>query len=83
MEVVAPVTARSARERLWEILDVSLKDQRQAWLMDSDGGYTQLRPDPQLDASDSLGTHETLDRPDQASTHAMRLVPFLLTRSMV
>ena len=60
LEVIAPVTTRSARERLWEILDVSLKDQRQAWLMDSDAGYTQLRPDPQVDAADSLGTHETL-----------------------
>ncbi len=60
LEVIAPVTTRSARERLWEILDVSLKDHRQAWLMDSDAGYTQLRPDPQVDAADSLGTHETL-----------------------
>src|SRR5262249_55428511 len=31
VEVVAPVLARTGRERLWEILDVMLKDQRQAW----------------------------------------------------
>ena len=60
LEVVAPVVARSARERLWEILDVSLKDQRQAWLMDGDGRYTQLRADPSGGGAESLGTHETL-----------------------
>ena len=27
------------------ILDVSLNDQRQAWMMTSEGYYTQLRPD--------------------------------------
>jgi polyphosphate kinase len=60
VEVVAPVTAPSARERLWEILDVSLRDERQAWVMDSRGSYTQLRPQALADAPESLGTHDTL-----------------------
>ena len=60
LEVIAPVTARSARERLWEILDVSLNDQRQAWLMDSDGSYTQVRPQTPGDGPERLGTHQML-----------------------
>ena len=60
LEVIAPVIARSARERLWEILDVSLRDQRQAWLMSSDGGYTQLHAETRVPGAESLGTHETL-----------------------
>lgn len=60
VEVVTPVTARQARERLWEILDVSLKDRRQAWVMNTDGGYTQLCPAPEGHGPDSLGTHRSL-----------------------
>ena len=29
VEVVAPVTSRSARERLWEVLEVCVRDRRQ------------------------------------------------------
>ena len=46
VEVVTPVFAHSAREQLWEILDVSLSDQRQAWVMTSDGQYSQFDPTP-------------------------------------
>jgi polyphosphate kinase len=60
VEVVTPVFARSAREKLWEILDVSLADRRQAWLMTSDGHYTQLRPDSETEGPEGVGTHETL-----------------------
>ena len=60
LEVVVPVTARSGRERLWEILDVSLRDQRQAWLMESDGTYTQLRAQTPGEGPEGLGTHQTL-----------------------
>jgi len=58
VEVAAPVKARSARARLWEILQVSLDDTRQAWVMDSDGGYAQLRSP--AEGVDHSGTHETL-----------------------
>ena len=60
LEVVVPVTARSGRERLWEILDVSLRDQRQAWLMESDGSYRQLRAQTPGEGPEGLGTHQTL-----------------------
>jgi polyphosphate kinase len=60
VEVVTPVVARAAREKLWEILDVSLHDQRQAWVMNSDGTYTQLLADPQAAGPESQGTHLAL-----------------------
>ncbi len=65
VEVVTPVATRSARERLWEILDILLRDQRQAWEMDSNGSYTQLRPtelSPEEKAHGlaRVGTHQAL-----------------------
>jgi polyphosphate kinase len=60
VEVVTPVTTRSTRARLWEILDISLRDQRQAWEMDSTGAYTQLRPQDSSDSASAFGTHHTL-----------------------
>jgi polyphosphate kinase len=63
VEVVVPVSSRSARERLWEILDVGLRDRRQAWQMDADGNYTQLRPTASAEGAEgpeSLGSHRTL-----------------------
>jgi polyphosphate kinase len=60
VEVVTPVAARSARERLWEVLDVCLRDQRHAWLMDSDDRYTQLRPQASTGGAENLGTHQAL-----------------------
>ena len=37
-----------------------LRDQRQAWQMDADGRYTQLRPGTAGDGPERLGTHQTL-----------------------
>lgn len=60
VELAAPVTGRGGRQRLWEILDVTLKDQRQAWVLDSEGAYTQLRPGPHVNGPEALGTHQRL-----------------------
>jgi len=60
VEVAAPVTSRPARERLWEILAVSLQDRRLAWLMDHDGNYTQLRPEGEVERAAAVGTHQAL-----------------------
>ena len=60
VEVVAPVLARSARERLWETLDILLKDERHAWVMNSDGTYTQLRPQASSADVATQGTHRAL-----------------------
>ncbi len=59
VEAIAPVDARPLRERLWEILQVQLEDQRNAWQMQPDGTYRQLQAG--ADASDAArdGTHVT------------------------
>jgi polyphosphate kinase len=61
VEAIAPVDARPLRERLWEVLQVQLEDQRNAWQMQPDGRYTQLHAAP-AGASDAArqGSHATL-----------------------
>lgn len=57
VEVVAPVEDKVARERIWEALQVMLKDRRQSWEMDSAGKYRLLQPsDPaeEMPAQDLL-----------------------------
>ncbi|HEX7310795.1 MAG TPA: polyphosphate kinase 1 [Gaiellaceae bacterium] len=61
VEAAAPIVERRLRARLWEILQVCLSDRRSAWLMQPDGSYRQLQPDPDS-AVGSEGTHETLMR---------------------
>jgi polyphosphate kinase len=60
VEVVTPVTAGSARQRLWEVLDVCLRDQRHAWQMDSEARYTQLHPESSAPGPEGVGTHQML-----------------------
>ena len=59
VEAVTPVRGRNLRERLWDDLVVQLEDRRNAWQMQPDGTYAQLRADE--DASDVAreGTHVT------------------------
>ena len=60
IEVVAPVLSEGGRRQLWEILDICLRDRRQAWVLGSDGTYSQLQPEGDVDGPEGLGTHETL-----------------------
>jgi polyphosphate kinase len=60
VEVVTPVFDAAAKARLWEVLDISLRDQRQAWVLGDDGKYTQLRPDADADGPEGRGTHAAL-----------------------
>jgi polyphosphate kinase len=60
IELVTPVYAPAARKRLWECLDVCLRDRRQAWELSVDGSWSQLRPDGNGVCDDGLGTHQTL-----------------------
>ena len=59
VEVVTPIFAHGPRKRLWEFLDICLRDQRQAWVLDSEGKYTQLSPE-EGDGPEAVGTHQTL-----------------------
>jgi len=43
VECVVPVLDRSLREKLWELLQGYIKDQRMSWDMNSDGSYQQRK----------------------------------------
>jgi polyphosphate kinase len=60
IEVLTPVSAEPLKERLWEVLDVNLRDQRQAWMMQSDGSYSLLQPGVEGDGPETLGSHQVL-----------------------
>jgi polyphosphate kinase len=60
IEVVTPVSAASAKQKLWEALDVFLRDTRQAWTLDANGHYTQLHPAGDVNGPESVGSHRAL-----------------------
>jgi polyphosphate kinase len=60
VEAATPVEDRPLRERLWDILQASLADQRQAWDMQSDGTYRQARPGEDATGPAAVGTHAWL-----------------------
>ncbi len=64
VEAACPVDDPTARERLWELLNILLSDERNAWVLRPDGVYTQLRPAPDADpeSPQALGTFESLMR---------------------
>ena len=53
VEAVVPIVDRSSKERLWEVLQMGINDQRQAWDMNSEGKYTQRK-------TSELGIHTQL-----------------------
>jgi polyphosphate kinase len=53
--VVTPVLARESKEKLWEVLELMLRDQRQAWVLGSNGAFSQVHGAPE-----AVGTHATL-----------------------
>jgi polyphosphate kinase len=59
VEAITPIEDRALRERLWQILTIMRRDERQAWDMQPDGSYVQRQPsDPEI----QIGTHETMMR---------------------
>ena len=61
VEAIVPVTSETLREELWQILQITMNDQRQAWDMQSDGSYVQRTPPSDAeDSSSTIGTHQTL-----------------------
>ena len=60
IEVVTPILAAAAKQKLWEVLEICLRDQRQAWKLDADGCYTQLHPQGDGNGPETMGTHQTL-----------------------
>lgn len=60
VEVVTPVFAKEAKQKLWEILDIMLRDRRQAWMLQQDGAYSQLQPGEAAAGPEAVGSHATL-----------------------
>lgn len=65
VEAIAPVDSRHLRERLWEVLQVQLEDQRNAWQMQPDGSYVQLLAADGASETAREGTHVTLMKRSQ------------------
>ncbi|MCH2119562.1 MAG: hypothetical protein MK161_17910, partial [Pirellulales bacterium] len=60
VEAITPVESRAFRERLWEILQLSLADQRQAWDMLPDGSYVQRCPGDNPEDPANIGVQQVL-----------------------
>ena len=60
VEVVTPVRSKEAKEKLWEILDVCLRDRRQAWILQEEGTYVRLKSGEGSQGPEAVGTHATL-----------------------
>ena len=61
VETAVPIVQRRLRARLWEILEISLADRRNAWELQPDGSYVQLFPEPG-EGLGAEGTHSTMMR---------------------
>jgi polyphosphate kinase len=69
VEVVTPVVASGPKQRLWEILDICLRDRRRAWILGPDARYVQMQPEEGATGPEGVGAQETfmklaLDRAD-------------------
>lgn len=53
VECVAPLLKRPLKEKLWEVIQLHLKDRRQTWDMDKDGKYIQRQ-------GSDIGLHQKL-----------------------
>jgi polyphosphate kinase len=71
VEVVTPVTALGPKERLWEILDICLRDQRQAWSLDSDGRYGRFQSECPSQEAEPMGTQATLMELTRRRSHLL------------
>ena len=60
IEVMAPILAPGPKTKLWEILDICLRDQRHAWTLRSDGTYCQLQPKENSEGPETIGTQQML-----------------------
>lgn len=57
VEVIAPVEDKSAREKIWEALQIMLNDKRLVWDLESEGTYKLRRPS---DPAEEMGCQDLL-----------------------
>ncbi len=54
VELITPIHELKLKEKLWEFIDIMLKDNRLAWCLNEDGTYTQKVPQ---ESEEEQGTH--------------------------
>lgn len=57
VELITPIFDTKLKEKLWEFIDIILKDNRQVWILNEDGSYTQKTP---ADGEEEKGTHNII-----------------------
>jgi polyphosphate kinase len=57
VELITPIFDQKLKEKLWEFSDILLNDNRQAWILNENGTYTQKHP---VDGEEERGTHSLL-----------------------
>ena len=57
VELITPIYDPKLKEKLWEFIDVILHDNRQAWILNTDGTYSLNQP---KDGEPERGTHQLL-----------------------
>jgi polyphosphate kinase len=60
VEAITPIEDPRLRAELWKILQIQMRDQRQAWDMQPDGTYVQRVPAADASPSEAMGSHETM-----------------------
>jgi polyphosphate kinase len=69
VEAACPIHDHDAKRRLWELLDITIRDHRKAWLMQPDGRYNRLTPPKGADpeSPEAIGTFKSLMRAASAT----------------
>ncbi len=57
VELITPIADLKLKEKLWEFLDIMLRDNRQVWTLLPDGSYVQKKPN---EGEPERGTHDIL-----------------------
>lgn len=57
VELITPIHDVKLKEKLWEFITIILNDNRQAWVLNEDGSYTQRLP---AEGEEERGTHNIM-----------------------
>lgn len=57
VELIVPIIDVKLKEKLWDFVEILLRDNRQAWILKEDGSYEQKVP---KEGEEELGTHQEL-----------------------
>jgi polyphosphate kinase len=70
VEVVTPVEDKLAREKIWEMLEVLMNDQRLTWDMDQNGDYHLRQPSQ---PTEEIGAHDLLSEKSRLRSLTIKL----------